>query len=204
MTATISTLRVRSAPPLEPPYDDEPDRRHAGDPLGTLGQPLLPCFVLTGGDVPAGPDLELDFPRETLADRNRFCRQRTSSSRLPEPRNHARKLVQALMEMISGVRPLGQLVPWLHEALYFELSDRYGAVREANRRATTRCRNRQDAAGKRSGQLRTRVGGVRICEAADGITEISAVVHERDRTYAVALRMEGLDGAWRCTDFTVI
>ena len=218
--ASTSALQLRSAPPLEPPYDDAPIKRHVAELANAVDQPLLPCFNaadLGSADFrtanfgtanfsiakdQAAIGVDSDYPRNVGENRG-FCRQRAASSQLPEPRNHARKLVQALMEMIAGARPLGQLVPWLHETLYFELADQYGAVRAANRH-TARYRNRRNASEPRSNQVRTRVASVRTCEPADGIVEVSAVVHDRGRSYAVALRMEGLDGGWRCTDFAVV
>ncbi len=211
MTAATAALKVSSAPLLEPPYDDEPIRRHTAELLDTLDQPLLPCFGTANFGAanfgaarkPAAVKADPSYSRKVAGDHGGFCRQRTSGSQLPEPRSHARKLVQALMEMSSGVRPLGQLVPWLHETLYFELADRYGTVRAANRHAAL-YRSRSGSSKPRSDQIRTRVASVHTCEPADGIVEVSAVVHDRGRSYAVALRMEGLDGSWRCTNFTVV
>jgi hypothetical protein len=42
---------------------------------------------------------------------------------------------------------------------------------------------------------------VRVCEPADGVAEAAAVVHGPQRTRAVALRLEGMDGRWRVTAF---
>ncbi|MGH3544408.1 MAG: Rv3235 family protein [Mycobacteriales bacterium] len=208
--AVITAPQVRSAPLLEPPYDDEPAARRAIAPPGLSDQPLLPCFGTAGFGLTRSDTVEShiagenDLDYRASADSVRFCRQRSSSSHLPEPRNHARKLLQALMEMISGVRPLGQLVPWLHETLYFELAERYGAVRQANRRAATHPQHRSRTTDRHPGTLCMRIGSIHGCEPAEGVAEISAVMHDRGRTYAVALRMEGLDGGWRCTTFTVV
>jgi hypothetical protein len=48
---------------------------------------------------------------------------------------------------------------------------------------------------------RPRVGTVRVCQPADGVAEAAAVVHGPQRTRAIALRLEGLDGRWRVTVF---
>jgi hypothetical protein len=40
---------------------------------------------------------------------------------------------------------------------------------------------------------------VRVCEPVDGVAEISAVARRSGRAHAVAARLEGLDGRWRCT-----
>jgi transcription antitermination factor NusA-like protein len=40
---------------------------------------------------------------------------------------------------------------------------------------------------------------IRVGEPADGIAEISAVIRQGERHRAVAVRLEGIDGRWRCT-----
>jgi len=42
------------------------------------------------------------------------------------------------------------------------------------------------------------VRSVRVCEPADGVAELSAVVQAGARFRAIAARLEGLDGRWRC------
>jgi len=39
---------------------------------------------------------------------------------------------------------------------------------------------------------------VHIAEPIDGIAEVAAVVRVGDRFRAIAFRLEGLDGRWRC------
>jgi hypothetical protein len=40
---------------------------------------------------------------------------------------------------------------------------------------------------------------VHVCEPVDGVAEVSAVAHRGGRAHAVAARLEGVDGRWRCT-----
>jgi hypothetical protein len=40
---------------------------------------------------------------------------------------------------------------------------------------------------------------VHVSEPADGVAEACAVVDTGPRRRAIALRLEGLDGRWRCT-----
>jgi hypothetical protein len=42
------------------------------------------------------------------------------------------------------------------------------------------------------------IRSVRVCEPADGVAELSAVVQVGTRYRAVAARLEGLNGRWRC------
>jgi Family of unknown function (DUF6459) len=43
------------------------------------------------------------------------------------------------------------------------------------------------------------VGSVHVSEPRDGIAEACAVVDTGPRKRALALRLEGIDGHWRCT-----
>jgi hypothetical protein len=43
------------------------------------------------------------------------------------------------------------------------------------------------------------VGAVHVCEPVDGVAEVSAVARRAGRAHAVAARLEGIDGRWRCT-----
>jgi hypothetical protein len=47
------------------------------------------------------------------------------------------------------------------------------------------------------------VGAVHVCEPVDGVAEVTAVAHRSGRAHAVAARLEGLDGRWRCTALQV-
>jgi len=43
------------------------------------------------------------------------------------------------------------------------------------------------------------MGPVHVCEPVDGVAEISAVARRAGRAHAIAARLEGIDGRWRCT-----
>lgn len=110
---------------------------------------------------------------------------------LPDPGRWAGQFVQAATEVAVGLRPAVQLVRWTNEDVYNRLARR-GEVATRARRAG-RLGSAQGPAG------RPRVRSVRTCELRDGIVEASAVVGDAERTRAVALRLEGLDGRWRVT-----
>jgi hypothetical protein len=87
--------RVRRAPRLEPPYDDEIE----GPRLWLVAmQPELPF------DEPAPRRFErpVDF----------FDPQPSSRLQLPEPEPWAARFVQAVLEMLVGRRPATQLQDW--------------------------------------------------------------------------------------------
>ena len=47
------------------------------------------------------------------------------------------------------------------------------------------------------------VTSVRVGEPVDGVAEVSAVARRAGKAHAVAARLEGIDGRWRCTALQV-
>jgi hypothetical protein len=43
-----------------------------------------------------------------------------------------------------------------------------------------------------------------VCTPTDGVAEASAVIQVGRRCRALAMRLEGLDGQWRCTALEII
>jgi Family of unknown function (DUF6459) len=156
--------RVRRAPVLEPPYDDEQVDR-------------LPWPGLYGEELPFDEPAPRVFPRPP----DFFDRQPTSRRRLPDPEPWAARLIQAALEMLVGRRPASQLQEWTTPIVLAELVV---------------------AAGQRHwalpGGSPPTVRSVRVFEPADGVAEVCAVVQRGARYFAVAARLEGLDGRWRC------
>ena len=153
------SLRVVPAPPCAPPYDDE-----GGTPLLRLvAQPLEP-FV----------------PDETPW----FTEDRTPTAELPEARVFVGRLLQALVEVLAGARPLLQLRLQLDVDLYAEIAERLQGGRH-DRGARPEPRS---------------VGRVHAQERAEGVVEACAVVRRSGRLVAVALRLEGHCGRWVCTE----
>jgi hypothetical protein len=167
----LPALRLLPVPPSEPPYDDElpPDRRPA--PLALLPSRLAPLRL-----VPALPALcdheDDDAPL------------RTPQSQLPPARPFAHALVQRLLEVLAGLRPLGQL----QRDTTLELYDELEAL----------VRSRPRPTGPRP--TRAAVRSVHVQERPEGVAEVCATVHRAGRTGALALRLEGRAGRWRCTE----
>jgi hypothetical protein len=42
-----------------------------------------------------------------------------------------------------------------------------------------------------------------VCQPSVGIAEVSVVVDDGRRARALAMRLEGADGRWRCTELVV-
>jgi hypothetical protein len=161
-------LRLLPAPCSEPPYDDE---RPGGRPLplrATSSRPR-PLRIV--------PPLEDDWLEQA----------RTPATDLPPAKPFAHALVQRLLEVLAGVRPLKQL----QRDTSLEVYDALENVLAARPRPSGR---RPDGRAVRSIRVQQRPEG--IAEVA----EIAATVRRGDRYGAVALRLEGVDGSWRCTE----
>lgn len=182
---TGSPLRRLPVPASEPPYDDE-QAGSARAVTATQGTLAL-AFVLPTGlpAVPvAPPDLRL-VPRpdaQDVADTVEFGPQPTGTADLPAARGWAARFAQALVEVLAGDRPVGQLVRWTSAAVYDELAGLVAAP-----------------AVRPAGPPRGLVRSVHVSQPADGVAEVAALVRRGGRSTAIAVRLEGLDGRWQCT-----
>jgi hypothetical protein len=166
---------------------------------------LALSFVLPGG-LPAVPELPVAHLRvlpaadpvawrrtpgsATDRDLDDFGPQPTGRAHLPEPRAWGGRLVQALVEVLAGDRPAGQLVRWTSSEVYDDVTALVPAPGHPGPGRRPR------PAGK---PTRAAVRSVHVTEPADGVAEVAATVSRGRRTTAVALRLEGLDGRWQCT-----
>jgi Family of unknown function (DUF6459) len=194
----LPPLRRLPVPRSEPPYDDEPlDDLVPGAPAPVSGVQgtLALAFTLPSG-LPAAPDPSVslrllpDLPSDAAEEDPAFAAQHTARADLPEPCRWAGRLAQALVEVMAGDRPLAQLLRWTDEGVYDELNRRVSIL--AGRSAADRRR-----------PLRAVVRSVRVSEPADGIAEACALVQHGIRSRALAFRLEGCDGRWRCTALQV-
>jgi hypothetical protein len=119
-----------------------------------------------------------------------FGPQKTASTMLPAPTPWAGRLVQAMIEVVSGVRPVSQLVRWTTAPVYDELS-----ARIARPIVSTGAGSRAIATTRFAEVVRS----IRVSEPRDGIAEVCAIVQQGPRCRAIALRLEGIDGRWQCT-----
>jgi hypothetical protein len=85
------------------------------------------------------------------------------------------------LEALAGRRPMAQLQPMTSLGVFAALN---------GGRRPTWCTQ---------GTAPLIVGPVHACEPVDGVAEISAVARRAGRAHAVAARLEGVDGRWRCT-----
>lgn len=191
-SASPTAIRRLPLPCCEPPYDDELDPPPAGwatqtgTAVGVQGTLAL-AFVLPTG-VPAVPEpppglrLVGDQPLADL-DADDFGPRPTGRSALPAPRTWAGRVVQAIVEVLGGVRPASQLVHWTTAEVYDDIAGQVGAP----------------PGGADEVVARGVVRSLHVTEPADGVAEVCALVRRGARSTAVALRLEGLDGRWQCT-----
>ena len=158
-------LRLLAAPGCEPPYDDE---RPGGLPL-----PLRPA------DLRPVPALRLVQPPDE--------RDEDVVDELPPPRPFAHALVQRLLEVMAGVRPLSQL----QRDTSLEVYDGLERLLISRPRPTGL---RPDRRSIRSVHVQAQPGGV---------CEVTATVRRGTRYAAVAARLEAHRDGWRCTDLIV-
>lgn len=100
---------------------------------------------------------------------------------LPAAREAGRRLITLTLEALMGRRPLTQLQPITSVGVFAAL---------AGGRRPRWCAD---------GTAPLVVGPVHVCEPVDGVAEVSAVARRAGRAHAVAARLEGIDGRWRCT-----
>jgi len=187
----LSPLRQMPLPCCEPPYDDELGPAVAGWPVqgrpghGVQGTLAL-AFVLPSG-LPAvpepPPDLALVQSPAEDAPPDEFGPLPTARAALPAPRTWAGRVVQAIVEVLAGVRPATQLVRWTTDEVYEEIASRVLA----------------SSGAETGGPPRGVVSSLHVSEPADGVAEVCALVRRGSRSTAVALRLEGMDGRWQCT-----
>ncbi len=175
---TVTT--APEAPPAERPALQLVRVRTPQPPLEDVRRPLR--LVLDGVPVPRpahrpGPRPRPDRAVGMDAD---FGPAWSLRSDLPDPSAAGRRLIALTLEAFAGRRPLLQLQPLTSAGVFAALS-----------------------AGRRprwcEGTAPVLIGRVHVCEPVDGVAEISAVARRGGRAHAVAARLEGIDGRWRCT-----
>jgi Family of unknown function (DUF6459) len=165
-------VHLRPVPRLDGPYDDE---RREPAPAMVDGSLALAFPPPTQVSVP----LRLVPPAGGVS----ATAPPTARALLPDPRPWTARLAQVVAEVLAGARPAAQLagVATLEVLQLLE---------------------------RGSGRLGARPGGppqlpivssVHVSEPRDGVAEACAVVDTGLRKRALAFRLEGANGHWRCT-----
>ena len=187
MTAPTHPAAAPSVPaPAQAPARPRLHLVVVGTPGPALEDERQPVRLLVPGrrtrrpTPPPGPRPRLDRPAAPGEDAA-FGPTWSPRSDLPDPQAAGRRLVTSALEAFAGRRPMGQLQPLVSPGLFTALS---------GRRRPRWCTE---------GSAPLLVSSVRVCEPVDGIAEVSAVARRAGRAHAVAARLEGIDGRWRCT-----
>ena len=168
-TDVLPELVLLPVPVSEPPYDDE---------LSSGAVPHL--SLVTAPPSPVGPLAHL--PALRLVEPPQAPVPAVDPSG-PAVRPLARALVQGLLEVLGGVRPVAQLRRRATPDLYADLEDLVHAQpRPAGTRPSTGA-----------------VLSLHVQQPSATVAEVCATVRRGPRAGAVALRLELLDGAWCCT-----
>jgi hypothetical protein len=134
---------------------------------------------------PPGPRPRLDDPARRPDDEPDFGPSLTRRTDLPDASAAGRRVVTLVLEAFAGRRPMAQLQAVVTPALFTALN---------SGRRPRWCTE---------GTAALLVTSVRTCEPVDGVAEVSAVARRAGRAHAVAARLEGIDGRWRCTALQV-
>lgn len=192
-TATVRVPRILRVVPSEPPIDQP------WEPAGTGALPLAvrpttaPLIAAPPTRTARPSSATRTAPRPAEIELGRlFGPEATPRSQLPDPRRKAAAAVRILLEVLCGDRPTRQVAKLVSPAILEQLEHRHPSRFRAESR---RC------------ELRS----LHLSEPADCVAEVSAVVftpathrgQARDRCRAVAMRLEGADGRWTVTAFTV-
>ncbi|MGX7679197.1 Rv3235 family protein [Jatrophihabitans sp. DSM 45814] len=113
--------------------------------------------------------------------RGSFKAQPTGRADLPELERFARRLVIGIIETATGRRQASQLSQYTAPAVQAGLARDAGKISRLGTAARPAC-----------------LHSLHVIEPADGVAEIAAIVRIGPRFRAIALRLEGLDGRWRC------
>ncbi len=116
-------------------------------------------------------------PRVTELKPQDFDVRPTSRAELPSATQWSMRLVQALIEILNGNRAPSQLIRWVTPEVMSGLKLQL----------------------QRKGFPKFIVRSIHVHETDDGVAEVSAVFGSPNRSFALALRLEGLDGKWRAT-----
>jgi uncharacterized protein DUF6459 len=153
--------------------------------------PRIPVRLLQPGPAPRrplpppGPRPRMDAPVPLPGAEPDFGPAFSRRADLAPPGPMAQRLVTVVLEAFTGRRPVAQLRPLVTPGLF--------TVLNAGRRP------RWCAEGAST----VRITSVRVSEPVDGVAEVAAVARRDGRAHAVAARMEGIDGRWRCTALQV-
>ncbi len=178
-------LRIRRAPAIDPPFDDDCE----GPPAGMDMLPLTGSLFTLAPAAARRP-----APGRPEATRPGTARGRTVASEQEggcSGAAAARRFVRSCVEVINGYRPVAHLRP-------LTPPQRFVAVTDQLLRRTTRLRMSP------AGRFQVRILRIRTCDPTPGAVEAAAVLGHGERCWAMAVRMERGPAGWQCVLVQVV
>lgn len=122
-----------------------------------------------------------------------FGLQRTPGHELPDPVPLLENLSRCVIEVLAGARELDQLARWVTDDVYRNLLKRVVLAARARQLKSAPVRRPQIT-----------IGRIVLCRPRIDVIEAVVMVHNRARSRAVAIRLEGLDSRWRASVVSVL
>lgn len=123
-----------------------------------------------------------------------FGHQRAERSALPNPAPLVENLARCVIEILAGARDLEQISRWVSDDVY----------RHLLKRVVLSARARQAKGQRVVSRPNFTIGSTSVTEPSDAVVEAVVIVHNRARSRAVAIRLEGMDSRWRATAINVL
>jgi hypothetical protein len=139
-------------------------------PQAATAQGLLALDFGPGPDLPSRPNLRLVTGDE------------------PDLNGFATRFAQAIVEVIGGDRSVYQLMRWTTDDVYEDLYRRSSTLQRAAATGDPRRR-----------RLRAQVRSVHLSSPIPNVAEVSIHVRHGRRSRAIAVRIERVEGRWRCS-----
>lgn len=133
------------------------------------------------------------FAARPYDDDDLFGRQPATRSELPDPVPLLTNLAHCVIEAYAGARDLEQLARWVTDDVYRNLEKRVVLASRARR-----------ARGVAAQRPVFSIGNIHMYEPIDGAVEAVVMVHQRHRSRALAIRLEGMDSRWRASALNVL
>lgn len=114
-------------------------------------------------------------------------RLRLVTSDQPDLDGFATRFAQAVVEVVGGDRGIHQLMRWTTGAVYADLQRRSHLLQRAM------------PTDRRQRRLRAQVRSVHLQRPTETSAEISIHVRHGHRSWAIAARIDFIEGRWRCS-----
>ncbi len=187
--AAPTVVRIRSAPRLEPPFDDEPasgrlpGERPAEPPLPGRGDPFPTWSQPRPAPVP-----------------------RTRSAEAGAATGATSTFVTACVEVLNGARAVRQLAALVAPECFDEVAGRLLRPR-GRRTGTLRIPGLPGSPGRRPGQPapeRVRVLRHWATPSGDSVLEVTSVLGRGSERWVLSVRLERRTTGWLCTHLLVL